>query len=175
MHYSIAKHLYSILFIFSLSLLVPTANAIETGTPDSVYRFQLTMANRGNAQSQYNLAMMHETGMAVDKDMSQAREWYIKSASQDYKPARDRLIYLDIKLNNNKAKHADWLKQIKQDADIGDAEAVFLVGQMYAEGTGFSKDLIQAERYLRKAIASDIAGSERALAKVETEINLKKR
>jgi TPR repeat protein len=154
---------------------MPTASAIETTTPSGVYKFQLTMATRGIPQSQYNLAMMYETGSAVEKSTETARKWYIKSASQDYKPAIDRLIYLDLKTKGNRDKYIDWLVQIKKDADIGDAEATFLLGQMYAEGVGFEKDLIKAGFYLQKAVASDIAGSERSMAKVETEISMHKK
>jgi len=166
---------YKIPCILILMMFIPSVSAIETKTPSSVYKFQLTMAKRGNPQSQYNLAMMHEMGLVVEQNTAEAKTWYIRSASQDYKPAIDRLIYLDLKINGNKEKHKDWLKQIKRDADIGDGEAMLLIGQMYADGVGFQKDLIKAGAYLQKAVASDIAGSERALAKVDTEINMRKR
>ena len=44
----------------------------------------ITLANQGNAQSQYELGLMYELGMGIDKDLDRAFIWYQKSANQAY-------------------------------------------------------------------------------------------
>ena len=57
------------------------------------------MAKRGNAESQFKLGLMYETGSGTDKSLVLATSWYKKAAQQDYKPASNRLTYLNIKKN----------------------------------------------------------------------------
>jgi TPR repeat protein len=133
----------------------------------SVFRFQRTMATKGHANAQYKLAMMYETGISVEKNLDTAKDWYNKSAYQNYKPARNRLTFLNIKQNGLKDIHANWLKELKHDATYGDGEALFLLGQMYADGVGIEKDLSKSVSILQRASASNIPGSEAELARVE--------
>ena len=51
----------------------------------------ITLANQGNAQSQYELGLMYELGMGIDKDLDQAFIWYQKSANQAYAKAQYNL------------------------------------------------------------------------------------
>jgi len=48
----------------------------DPSTPEEV----ISLANQGNAKSQYKLGLMHELGMGIEKDLSQAFVWYQKSA-----------------------------------------------------------------------------------------------
>jgi len=130
------------------------------------------MAKRGNAESQFKLGLMYETGSGTDKSPVLATSWYKKAAQQDYKPASNRLTYLSIKKTGFKNKHADWLKSLKRDARFNEGEALFLLGQMYSEGTGVSKSLTRSLKLLRKAAGGNIPGSETEIARVEHELAL---
>lgn len=48
-------------------------------------------ANQNDAKSQYQLAMIFELGLGVEKDLSQAFVWYQKSAQQNYAKAQYNL------------------------------------------------------------------------------------
>ena len=50
----------------------------------------------GNVYAYYNLGRMYENGYGVTKDYEGAVEWYHKAADQDFKPAIDRLIALEV-------------------------------------------------------------------------------
>ena len=49
---------------------------------------------RGDAEAQYNLALMHLEGMGVPQDLTKAARLLKLAADQGYQPARDALGYL---------------------------------------------------------------------------------
>lgn len=152
-----------------LSLAHATSLQAAEDTSASIVKFQQTMATKGHATAQYKLAMLYETGDGVEQDLETARIWYGRAASQSYTPATHRMKYLDITQTGTSADKT-WLKQLHRDAQAGDGEAMFLLGQMYARGTGITQELTLASRYLRKARAENIPGSEAELTQVDMAI-----
>jgi len=138
----------------------------------SVFLFQKKMAKRGNAESQFKLGLMYETGSGVNNSQTLATSWYKKAARQNYKPASNRLTYLEIKKSGFKEQHKKWLKKLKDDAHFNEGEALFLLGQMYSEGTAVNKSLTRSLTYLRKAAGGNIPGSEAEIIRVEQELAL---
>jgi len=138
----------------------------------SVFLFQKQMAKRGNAESQYKLGLMYETGSGTSRSIALATSWYKKAAHQHYKPATNRLTYLEIKKSGFTPSHEKWLKNLKTEARFNDGEALFLLGQIYAEGTGVNKDLTRSLKYLHKAAGGNIPGSETEINRVEAELAL---
>lgn len=59
----------------------------DPSTPEEV----ISLANKGNAKSQYELGLMYELGMGIDKNLSHAFAWYQKSANQNYAKAQYNL------------------------------------------------------------------------------------
>jgi Sel1 repeat len=152
------------------TMLIASSNTFAvspTKSSASVLRFQQKMANKGLPEAQFKLAMMYESGIGIKADIEQAKTWYNKAAYQNFKPAKNRLIYLDIKYTGFKESHNFWIKDLRHDALYGDGEALFLLGAMYTDGTGVKQDLKKAVRILKKASASNIPGSELQLARAE--------
>ncbi|MDQ6960423.1 MAG: tetratricopeptide repeat protein [Mariprofundaceae bacterium] len=48
-------------------------------------------AERGNAEAQYNLAMLYDRGLGVENDDSEALKWYRQAAEQGYAKAQYNL------------------------------------------------------------------------------------
>jgi len=138
----------------------------------SVLRFQKQMAKRGNAESQFKLGLMYETGSGLSNSLVLATSWYKKAAQQNYKPAINRLTYLEIKKSGFNNSHKEWLMKLKADARYLEGEALFLLGQMYSEGTGVNKSLTHALELLREAAGGNIPGSEAEILRVEKELTL---
>jgi len=138
----------------------------------SVFRFQKQMAKRGNAESQFKLGLMYETGSGVKKSLVLATSWYKKAARQNHKPALNRLTYLEIKKYGFNNSHREWLMELKADARYQEGEALFLLGQMHSEGTGVNKSLTNALELLREAAGGNIPGSEAEIIRVENELSL---
>ncbi len=141
----------------------------------SIFRFQSTMAERGHVASQYALAYMYESGQGTDKDLGKATDWYRQAAQQNYLPAQDRLIYIDI-LNNGYQPQLQqqWLLKLKQTADDYDhkhqGESAFLLAQLYAAGLAVNKSLSMALKYLHLANADNVIGSDSEIRRVEAEL-----
>lgn len=163
-----------ILLVSTLGVhLTSSANSYDPSA--SVFLFQKQMAKRGNAESQYKLGLMYETGSGAKSSIASATRWYKKAALQHYKPASNRLTYLDIKKSGFTTAHEEWLKNLKTEARFNDGEALFLLGQMYAEGTGVNKNLTRSLKYLKKAAGGNIPGSETEINHVEAELALLKK
>ena len=150
-----------------MCLLFVSPQILASGATSSVFRFQQVMADKGLAQAQYKLAMMYESGTGVEASLIKAKIWYGRAALQNYKPAQHRLTYMDLKQNGYQTHHAAWIDDLKRDAVYGDGEALFLLGQMYADGTGVQQDLEKSRGLLKKASAGNVAGSETELLRVE--------
>ncbi|HEY9052820.1 MAG TPA: hypothetical protein VIQ03_14810 [Gammaproteobacteria bacterium] len=154
--------------------LLPTgaiAAPTEQNSTEAVYKFQLKLAARGHAPAQYKLGMLYETGRGIPLNVEFAKEWYRRSAAQDYKPAINRLVYLDIVQNGMNDSHKSWLDQIDQEAKAGDGEAQFLLGQMYAKGVAKEQNFDTAILLLRKASGNNIPGAEEELLRVEKQLS----
>ncbi|RDH80652.1 MAG: hypothetical protein DIZ80_16600 [endosymbiont of Galathealinum brachiosum] len=165
------KHLkLNILLLLLINSMQVNLYADTYDSSASVFRFQKEMAKRGNAESQFKLGLMYETGSGIKKSPVLAIIWYKKAEFQNYKPASNRLTYLEIKENGFREKHEEWLKKLKTDARFHEGEALFLLGQMYSEGTGVNKSLTRSLKLLRKAAGGNIPGSDTEIARVEAEL-----
>lgn len=155
--------------LYCLLLSTPVTAAIYS-TSDSVLRFQKTMAEKGVVESQYTLGFMYETGLHVAQSIEDSIEWYDKASAQDYQPAIDRLTYLQIKSTGYKQEHVHWLGALKEKARASDKDALFLLGQMYSEGTAVNKSLTLSLKLLRQASRSDRPEIEAEIIRVESEL-----
>lgn len=136
-----------------------------------IFEFQQKLANNGNPQAQYKLASMYESGRGAAKDINKAKAWYKKSAANNYKPAKHRLTYLEVKSSGFKASHKPWLKDLSADAKNGDAEAMFILGEMNENGTGIKKNLKQARAYYKAASVKGSVNAENRLYDVEEKLH----
>jgi len=170
------SNFFSMLIAISAMLAASPNNfAASFESSASVLRFQQKMANKGHPEAQYKLAMMYESGTGVKASIDLAKIWYNKAAYQDFKPAKNRLTYLDIKQNGFKESHAFWLKDLRHDALYGNGEALFLLGEMYTDGIGVKQNPEKAVRILKKAVASNIPGSEHQLIRAEAAYSKEKK
>jgi len=147
------KQSITITVICLSSMFVSEAANADTsslgGLSSNVYNFQVKLAKNGNAQSQTKVGEMLEAGNGVGKDLKQARHWYQLAAKSGYKPAQDRLTFMDIKANGyNQAKNGDWLNSIKSQAAGQDRDSMLLLAQMYRQGIGVNKDFGAAKQLL---------------------------
>lgn len=157
-----------------VGLVLSISTAFAANYDAGIFEFQQKLAKTGNPQAQYKLANMYENGRGASKDTLKAKEWYKKSAANNYKPAKHRLTYLDVKASGFKASHKPWLKDLSADAKKGDVEAMFLLGEMNEKGTGIKKNLKQAKAYYKAASVKGSVDAENRLYDVEDKINREK-
>ena len=137
----------------------------------NIFKFQQKLAMNGNVHAQYKLASMYETGDGVTASIEQAKHWYGRAAEAGSKPAMHRNTYLITREQGyDPAKNADWLNSVKSDANAHNAEAMFLLGQLYKEGLGVKKDLMKSLELLKQVRILGVANVDTQIAIIEDEI-----
>ena len=168
------KHPNSISLTFLLALTVFTlpsgVHALDIDQSSNIFKFQQKLAMNGNEHAQYKLASMYETGDGTEKDIEQAKHWFGIAAKSGYKPAMHRETYLIIKERGYKAEDADWLASIEADSNAHDADAVFLLAQLYHQGVGVEKDLNKSVELLNQIKILGLANVDKEIMAVKTEI-----
>lgn len=141
-------------FVAVYSLLhVNGVNAVKLGTfGNSIFQFQQKMAARGNTSAEYKLGTLYEFGVSVKPSVADANIYYQRAAKKGYKPAINRLTYLEIKKSGYlKAKHDPWFKNLTSQANASEPNALILLGQMHRHGINTEKNLNKSLAMLQKA------------------------
>jgi TPR repeat protein len=99
-------------------------------------------ADEGHADSQFNVALMFEKGIGVEKDEKQAVEWYRKAALQGNGAAQFNLGVLYENGRGTKvdfAKANEWYRKASMQ---GDPLAIGNLGMLYVRGDGVNENKI---------------------------------
>jgi TPR repeat protein len=153
----------SIVGYFLLLLLMIVSTASQA---DALFDFQMKLAKKGNAEAQFKVGEMYESGTGVKQDMAEATNWITKAASQNHETANFKLLYWDVEKNgvtdNNKAK----LEELKAKAKSGNGQAQYYVGKMHANGVGLKKNTDKAISWLNKAALVGVLQAEPEIVKL---------
>lgn len=159
-------------FIKCLSILVVSVStSFATKYDTEVFELQQKLAKSGDAQAQFKLATMYESGRGIEKDNSLAMSWYKKSSSNNLPAATRHLKYLNIIKSGFKEQDKAWLKTVFKDAKRGDENALLVLGKIHENGTGVEKDLKKSRRYFKYAFNRGNADAEGDLNRVEQKIS----
>jgi len=166
-----------IIFTVFFCLLLGLPFVVKASTPvlfsdasSSIFRFQFKLAEQGNAEAQYKVGEMYETGRGVDQDREKAREWYTKAAKQDHPKSKYRLLFLDIQKSGMNVERKQQLVQLQKEANSGVGDAQYFLGKMYAAGVGVPKNISNAQTWLSKATFNGITEAETDLIAVQEEL-----
>ena len=164
----------SIIF-FSVLLMLPVIAMAEvpivfSDVSAGVFRFQIKLAEQGNAEAQYKVGEMYETGKGSTKDLTQAQDWYEKAAKQGHKKAEYRLLLLDISKNGLTDTSKNQLNILRSEANSGSPDAQYFLGKMYASGVGVPKSLEDAQTWLKKAAFNGVTEAETEAIAVDEEL-----
>lgn len=131
------------------------------------YKAWTPLAELGYAKAEAALAWMYYTGNGIEKDISQAIEWYRKAAQQGHAIAQNNLgvMYENGQTGRvNEQAAASWYRNA---ADEGYAYAQYNLGRMYAEGRGLKQDLDEARYWWRIASRQGVTRATEALNLLE--------
>jgi len=128
--------------LLGLSLLLFASSAV-CDVWSSLYREKLQEANSGSGEAQFDVGTMYQNGRGVKADRDKAIEWYGKAAEQGNTSAVSRLGLMEA----NQASFSSEMLQAEQ----GNAESQYNVGNMFAKGNGTNMDLGQAVGWYEKA------------------------
>ena len=132
-------------------LLEDAVAAYQRGDYATALRLWHPLAEQGDAEAQFHLGVMYESGQGGLRNDAEAIKWYRKAAEQGDAVAQFNLGIMYTKgegASQNDAQAAHWYRLA---ADHGLAGAQFNLGMMYAEGQGVSQDYVQAHMWLNLA------------------------
>lgn len=114
-----------------------------------------TAAEKGDADCQYNLAMMHEQGIGVRKDEKEAVIWYRKSAEQGNSNAQ---FNLGVLYENGRGTAVDFAQAnhwYRKASLQGDALAIGNLGMLYVRGDGVKANQVAGVALLLQSATLD--------------------
>ena len=118
------------------------------------------LAQQGDVEAQYVLALRYALGLGVPQDYVEARKWYLKAAEQGHAPAQ---YNLGVFYHSGEGIPQDyvearkwWLKAAAQ----GQANAQYLLGVLYYDGEGVPQDYVEARKWWLKAAAQGQANAQ---------------
>jgi primosomal protein N' len=149
---------------FMLLTLLLTVSA--TVQADGLFDFQMKLAKKGNAEAQFKVGEMYETGFGVKKDIAEATNWITKAANQGNETAGFKLLYWDIEKNGITDANKGKYEGLKAKADEGNPQAQYYVGKMYSRGVGVKRNSNKALGWLNKAALVGVLEAEREITMV---------
>jgi uncharacterized protein len=125
--------------------------AAAAGDYDTAYIEFKPLAERGDAFSQYMLALMHMHGKGTQQNSLLALQWFGKSADQGF---ADSLFNLGVMYTQAVGVSKDYpkgLEFLKKAAERGSAEAQLNLGIIYDSGENVPQDFREAASWYQKA------------------------
>ena len=140
--------------IFATSVVwVMLLAGVSSGASRADFEAALAKAKRGNAEAQFEVALMYYHGDGVKQDYKKAREYFEKAAAQNNGNALVLLggmynLGAGVKQDDKKAR-----EYYEKAAAQNNGYALGFLGLMYSNGTGVKQDKKKGREYLEKAAA----------------------
>ena len=149
--YLIIVFLFSSIIAFGQGTMEEAKRCLNQKEYDKAVRIFQALADKGEVEAQYNLALCYDKGQGVPQDYSKAVYWYKKAANQGYAPARNNLAFCydngqGVPQDNSKAVY--WYKKA---ANQGYAPAQNNLALCYDNGQGVPQDYSKAVFWYKKA------------------------
>lgn len=146
-------------------------DAWSAGDYDAAIAEWRTLADKGDADAQFNLAQAYRLGRGVPLDLARAKQLYGEAAAQGHIQAADNygvLLFQD-------GAREQALPYIKASAARGDPRAQYILGVAHFNGDLVEKDWVRAYALVSLARQSDMPQATHALAQMDQFIPLAQR
>lgn len=142
---------FVVLVYFSWPLIAMGAATLEEGVAavekqdyETAFSVFKQLAEQGNAEAQYNLAILYRQGKGVTQDKEVALKWFEKSAALGLASAEYYLGHLYDNGDGVTRDPATAVSWYKKAAEKGNPLAQSNLGVAYASGEGVKQDIIKA-------------------------------
>lgn len=139
-------------------------DAFQRGDYATALREWQPLAEKGDANGQYNLGLLYNRGLGVPQDYGKAAEWYRKAADQGNSNAQYNLGVMYSTGQGVAKDPAEAMRWYLKAAEKGIPGAQNNLATLYDEGPGGFRDYAQAEKWYRKAAEQGIATAQFNLA-----------
>lgn len=152
---------------------VPPASiaAWERGDYGAAVREWRPLAEKGDADAQFNLGQAYKMGRGVPADPKIAQSWYEKAAAQGHERAQ---AYLGVLLFQD-GKRAEAMPWIRKAAERGDARSQYVLGTALFNGDLIEKDWPRAYALMTRASAQGLPQARDSLVEMDRYIPLDQR
>jgi tetratricopeptide (TPR) repeat protein len=134
--------------------------ALERGAP-TYHHHTRSLAERGNVEAQFCLAVQFNYGRGVTKDLVESAKWYRNAAERGHRDAQNALGFAYERGEGVGQDYEQALAWYRKAADNGDALAKSNIGMMYYKGRGVTLDYGQAMKWFHTAALDDLALAQR--------------
>jgi uncharacterized protein len=124
-------------------------DAFSRGEYEAAIKEWRPLAERGNAEAQYNMGVLFDTGRGVPQDDNESVHWYKRAAAQGYANAQGNLGLMYNKGRGVPQDRHEGLRWYHLAAEQGNSLAQFNIGQLYDSGPQDFKEarLVPGKRY----------------------------
>ncbi len=111
----------------------------------------LAKAKAGDANSQFNIGMLYDSGQGVPKDHAEATRWFRKAAEQGNATAQYNIGVAYETGGDVPRDYVEAVKWFHKAAEQGDAFNEFYLGLVYHNGVDVPRNEVEAVKWWRKA------------------------
>jgi cell division septation protein DedD len=138
-------------------------SAWQAGDYPGAVREWRPLADKGDADAQFNMGQAYKLGRGAPADMKLAQSWYEKAAAQGHEQAQANLGLILFQ-NGNRTAALPWIRKA---ADRGDARAQYVLGTALFNGDGVPKDWPRAYAMMSSAAAQGLAPAKASLVQMD--------
>lgn len=157
--------------MFSLNSFADTLQegyeAVRNGNPEQGHAILQPLAEQGNADAQYAVAVLYREGWGVDKNMEIAAGYYQKSAEQDHRDGMFEMGWFyqagEGGLTQDYEQSAKWYQK---SADKGHPAAMYGIASLYYNGMGVERDTDAAMFWYQKSAVAGFPPAQHFLDEV---------
>src|SRR4051795_5188547 len=121
------------------------------------------LAERGDADAQFNLGQAYRLGRGVPINLSQARTWFERAAGTGHLDAETTLGLLLFQ-NGDQAQGLKWLRQA---AEQGEPRAMLVYGTALYNGDGVTQDRALGYAYVSRAASLGLGPAKETLGQLD--------
>lgn len=121
------------------------------------------LAQRGDADAQFNLGQAYRLGRGVPINLGMAQSWFQKAAASGHLDAQTTLGLLLFQ-NGDQAQGLKWLKQA---AEQGEPRALLVYGTALYNGDGVTQDRLLGYAYVSRAASQGLGPAKDTLDQLE--------
>ena len=121
------------------------------------------LAEKGDADAEFNLGQAYRLGRGVPTNLSAAKTWFERAATQGHVDAETTLGLLLFQ-NGEQAEGLKWLKKA---ADQGEPRALLVYGTALVNGDGVTQDPVLGYAYVSRAAAQGLQPAKETLDQLD--------
>lgn len=145
--------------------------AWQAGNYEEAIRQWRPLADRGDADAQYNIAQAYKLGRGVPVNLNLAEQWYERAAQQGHEQAGANLGL--ILFQNGQRQRA--MPYIQRSADRGDPRAQYVYGTALFNGDVVARDAARAYAYMSRAAAAGLPPAVTQLREMQQHLSAEER